>query len=576
MKANSIMKLFDLDISPERKTAVMNGIFEDSVPAPRFYVMVIISNLIAVLGLVANSPAVLIGAMLVAPLMTPIFGISLALVRGNPQFLFRAILAEVQGVGLAILLSFLFGLLPLAIEPTSEMLARTQPNLLDLLVAVFAGLAGAYAMVDERISPSLPGVAIATAIVPPLANTGLCLALGEYWGGLGSFALFLANFLSILLAASFVFAAAGMVPFYGELTKKDLSRRFGVAVLSFSVITVVFTWSLVRMVQRRHAKNTIERTLIAQFSDIPGTFLRDFMMHSEKEGLHVLAAVHTPTMISPEMVQKIEVILSAELNKPIDLIVRNSIVKDIGATGSHSPILAQTLDGDFIENKVTPVEKMIALTEQVFWEQCGHKAGFQVINITHRPGESGDILLASIQALSPLSTQKILSIETEVRNRLQDQTVQILLSSHVPQLQTSRGPVLFEWIQYKDLTPERLLTQDRIKNEMSAAFEQWDDVFLLSTHFRIDDSTWQILLEVSGLRHVQKEEIAHLRRIATKAAGRGVEVFVRFRNQMVITEQGYLPYDEFVKDTLKENKESIENAPQTAEEKDPNQAFIDK
>ena len=117
---------------------------------------------------------------------------------------------------------------------------------------------------------------------------------------------------------------------------------------------------------------------------------------------------------------------------------------------------------------------------------------------------------------------------------------------------------------------------DRIKSEMSGAFEQWDDVFLLSTHFRIDDSTWQILLEVSGLRHVQKEEIAHLRRIATKVAGRAVEVFVRFRNQMVITEQGYLPYDEFVKDTLKENKESIEDAPQTAEEKDPNQTFIDK
>ena len=63
---------------------------------------------------------------------------------------------------------------------------------------------------------------------------------------------------------------------------------------------------------------------------------------------------------------------------------------------------------------------------------------------------------------------------------------------------------------------------------------------------------------------------------AAQAADQPVEVFVRFRNQMVITEQGYLPYDEFVKDTLKENKESIEVAPQTTEEKDPNQAFIDK
>ena len=117
---------------------------------------------------------------------------------------------------------------------------------------------------------------------------------------------------------------------------------------------------------------------------------------------------------------------------------------------------------------------------------------------------------------------------------------------------------------------------DRIKSEMSGAFEQWDDVFLLSTHFRVDDSTWQILLEVSGLRHVQKEEIAHLRRIATKAAGRPVVVFVRFKNEIVITEQGDMSYDAFVKDTLKENIEAFEDAAQAPEEKDPNQAFIDK
>ena len=313
--------------------------------------------------------------------------------------------------------------------------------------------------------------------------------------------------------------------------------------------------------------------MTAQLSDIPGTFLKDFMIQSEKEGMHVLAAVHTPTMISPEIVRKIEAKLSEELNKPIDLIVRNTIVKDIGATGSHSPILAQTLDGEFVENKVTPVEKMIALTEQVFWEQCGHKAGFQVINITHRPNTSGDLLLASIQALSPLSTSEIQSMESEIRNRLQDQTVQILVSSHIPQLQTSRGPVLFEWSQYKDLTPERSMALDLIKSAMSDAFAQWDDIFLLSTHFRVNNSAWQILLEVSGLRLIQKEEIANLRQIASKAASRDVEVFVRFKNQMVITEQGYLPYNEFVRDTLKENKELIEDAPeipQSPEDKDPN------
>ena len=84
------------------------------------------------------------------------------------------------------------------------MLARTQPNLIDLLVAVFAGLAGAYALVDERISPALPGVAIATAIVPPLSTCGLCIAMGAWTGAFGALLLFLANFVSILLVALLV------------------------------------------------------------------------------------------------------------------------------------------------------------------------------------------------------------------------------------------------------------------------------------------------------------------------------------------------------------------------------------
>jgi uncharacterized membrane protein len=111
-----------------------------------------------------------------------------------------------MGILLCIGISFIFGLIPMAIEPTHEMLSRSQMNLLDLMVAVFAGLAGAYAMVDERISPSLPGVAIATAIVPPLANAGLCFAIGEIAYGIGSLLLFLANFFSILIAASIIFA----------------------------------------------------------------------------------------------------------------------------------------------------------------------------------------------------------------------------------------------------------------------------------------------------------------------------------------------------------------------------------
>ena len=212
---------------------VIDEITYGSQPAFRFYMLVAISTMIACIGLVANSNAVIIGAMLVAPLMVPIFGISLALVRGNTTLLLRALRAEIVGIILAIGIATFFGLLPLAIEVTPEMLARTQPNLLDLMVAVFAGLAGSYAMVNERLNPALPGVAIATAIVPPLANCGLCLAVGAYHGALGSFLLFFANFLPILLVPSLIFIASGLAYQFQQKKPWEFIRKFGLAAVSF-------------------------------------------------------------------------------------------------------------------------------------------------------------------------------------------------------------------------------------------------------------------------------------------------------------------------------------------------------
>ena len=191
-----------LYVTPKRARIVRQEIADGSEPGIRFYILVVISTMIAGFGLAMNSTAVIIGAMLVAPLMTPIFGMALALIRSDANLLGQAARAEIAGVVAAILMGVVLGKLYPALEPTPEMLARTQPQLFDLLVAVFSGFAGAYALVDEKLSPALPGVAIATAIVPPLANSGLCLALGDVAAAVGSFLLFFANFLSILVVAA--------------------------------------------------------------------------------------------------------------------------------------------------------------------------------------------------------------------------------------------------------------------------------------------------------------------------------------------------------------------------------------
>ena len=186
------MKWHKFSISEERQQIVVKEISEGSEPEMRFYIMVAVSTMIASFGLITNSTAVIIGAMLVAPLMTPIFGIALALIRSDTVLFGRALKAEIAGVAAAIAMGLILGLLYPALEPTPEMIARTEPQLFDLLVAVFSGFAGAYALMDEKISPALPGVAIATAIVPPLAHTALCFSVGQYIAGIGSFLLFFA------------------------------------------------------------------------------------------------------------------------------------------------------------------------------------------------------------------------------------------------------------------------------------------------------------------------------------------------------------------------------------------------
>jgi uncharacterized hydrophobic protein (TIGR00271 family) len=176
-----------LSVDDCRKSEVLDDIGIGSTPKATYYLLLSISVLISGFGVLTNSPAVVIGAMLVSPLMTPIFGISLGLVRGDMVLLRKAFVAEFGGVVIAVGVAAILGMFPFAQEVTPEMLSRTSPTLLDLLVAALAGVAGCLAMIDERISPVLPGIAMATALTPPLAVSGLCLAFGAYEGAWGAF-----------------------------------------------------------------------------------------------------------------------------------------------------------------------------------------------------------------------------------------------------------------------------------------------------------------------------------------------------------------------------------------------------
>jgi uncharacterized hydrophobic protein (TIGR00271 family) len=178
----------------------------------RFTVMVTLSVIVAVMGLSANSAAVVIGAMLLAPLMQPVLGtaacIAMSLFRKSLRSFGIVVLATLWSILLSYLLAALFvnGELP------NEVTSRTAPDIRDLVVALAAGTAGAYATVRKDASASLPGVAVAVALVPPLGAVGISLEAGNATFAWGAMLLYTTNLFAIVLAGVVVFVVTGFVP----------------------------------------------------------------------------------------------------------------------------------------------------------------------------------------------------------------------------------------------------------------------------------------------------------------------------------------------------------------------------
>lgn len=203
----------------------------------RFTVMLSLALIVAVMGLALNSAAVVIGAMLLAPLMQPVLAsgatLAMALFSRSVLALGKVFLATTWCIALAYVV---WWLLPDQVL-TDEIYARTQPDIKDLVVALAAGTAGAYATVRSDASSSLPGVAVAVALVPPLATVGIALQAGETSEAWGALLLYSTNLAAIIFASILVFIATGFVP--PRRVASNLTRLIMAAIILGVVVSLV-------------------------------------------------------------------------------------------------------------------------------------------------------------------------------------------------------------------------------------------------------------------------------------------------------------------------------------------------
>ncbi|MDB4614146.1 TIGR00341 family protein [bacterium] len=175
-----------------------------------FIALILLSTLIAALGLIQNSGSVVIGAMLVAPLMTPIIATGLGMAQGNIRLMTIGVRTVFRGFALAFVLGVIVGWIVWVDPPGSEITGRGHPNINDLVIALVSGVAAAYALFRPNLLSALPGVAIAAALVPPLAVAGMAIAVGEFKLGLGAVLLFLTNIVAITVGTTLTFRIVGI------------------------------------------------------------------------------------------------------------------------------------------------------------------------------------------------------------------------------------------------------------------------------------------------------------------------------------------------------------------------------
>jgi uncharacterized hydrophobic protein (TIGR00271 family) len=294
-----------LDV-PELHDSVRVSIELNSRCDGAYITMNVLATLIACYGLLENSPAVVIGAMLIALLLAPISGLALGLVDGNDALTRKAFLSLVAGASVVYMTAFAFGFLHAGFPLTAEIYARTAPNLMDLMIALFGGAAGAYAITSARLDSALVGVAISTALVPPLASSAICLARGEFRLSAGAFLLTFANIVGIQTASSVVMWVNGYRGRYSRTGSGSLLRRSALSIGILVALAALLTVNLSRLIRNEVYEASVRSALQHEAGTRPGAYLADVRFQRELGRTLVTAVYRTPIPFSPEQVAVIE------------------------------------------------------------------------------------------------------------------------------------------------------------------------------------------------------------------------------------------------------------------------------
>ena len=310
--------------SQVNQRTVIKDIYLEVDISPGYFLFLTIANLIALSGLITNSAAVIIGAMLISPLMGPILSCGFALIIGDWIIGRKAIRKVTVSVAVSLLIAAIAAYFSPMQDLTEEIISRTRPNLYDLFIAFFAGIAGAIAICTRKNYITIvPGVAIATAVIPPLSVAGFGIGTWNFNIAGGGFFLFFTNFVAIIFATSIIFYLYGFKPgIVTELGIAQLKKRIVILTLSFIIISIPLIYTLHVSVAGVRLRSNIQFALKQEFDVEKRSHLATFgYIEGRGDTLEISAIVNTVDYLKETEVKRIEEKMAGYLKREIILSV---------------------------------------------------------------------------------------------------------------------------------------------------------------------------------------------------------------------------------------------------------------
>jgi uncharacterized hydrophobic protein (TIGR00271 family) len=310
-----LIKNLGLGVVPILK--LRESLLTDSRASQNYLVLTVTSCVIATLGLLINSAAVIIGAMIIAPLMLPLRGLSFATLEGDLKLLKQSFSAILIGTFISLFCSLILGLIINIPEFGSEIISRTQPTIIDLLIAICAGGISGYSKIRPAVGDAIPGTAIAVALMPPICVVGLAVSQGSWDEALGATLLYVTNLIGINLACITVYVLGG----YAKSSELARSLSWGLSLLLIVMLAVPLGISFWRLINHANVNKSVKEVLVTRsLVDRPDIEVLDLKINWRRKPAHVLVIVRSADPVTPQEVSIVEQVLKDELDLPFKVV----------------------------------------------------------------------------------------------------------------------------------------------------------------------------------------------------------------------------------------------------------------